>query len=256
MKWPDVTVLVVTYDRYATIQKTIAALQKRLEYPREHLHLLVADDATPGDYVERLSNLKAFQPGKEWASVRFSVTPQNVGWGANVNYALSQVQTEFVYFTEDDYELKTALDLRVGVALLDSKHHIGMLRYRGTAGTHLVLHHFEADIKAYLPSFLEGEGSMVPGKLTYLQIDGGSPNVWLYSNGPHLKTMRFHECYGLYAEGLKLGATEESYAHTVKDIMQASPDSALGIAILPEWIPMRYAHIGESYQLSEKDKGK
>lgn len=249
-EWPDITILLCTYDRYDMIRKTVDALIEHLHYPDDKVHLLVADDSTPGKYISRLQRLKAF---KHW-DTRFVSTQQNGGWGRNVNNGLKQVRTDYVFFLEDDYVLTRPLDLRVGVALLASKPHIGMLRYRGTAGSRMIMHHFEADIRGYLPDYKESDGTQVPGKVTYLLLDGGSQSLWVYSNGPHLKRVpQFHRHYGMYAEGKKLGATEESFAHVVKDRMKIPGAPCIGI--LPEWIPLHWQHIGRSYQRTDKDQG-
>jgi hypothetical protein len=65
---------------------------------------------------------------------------------------------------------------------------------------------------------------------------------------------RFHAAYGRYPEGLKLGATEEAFAHGVRDRQLRDP-AAPGIAVLPEGIPQAFAHIGKSWQLSAHDGG-
>lgn len=128
--------------------------------------------------------------------------------------------------------------------------YIGMFRYRGTAGTHLVLHQMEVDISAYIPDYQDGVG--LAGKLTYCLIDQGSPSLYIYSHGPHLKRKSFHQFYGAYPEGLKLGPTEEAMAHQVKERMPLA--GAPPIGILPAWIANYWDDIGQSYQGSEFDK--
>lgn len=253
---PDISIVLCTYSRYESIKRVVSSLQKYIVYPRDRLHLVVADDCSPDDYVTRLKRLKIFQPDpKNWASVSWCVTSENSGWGHNVNSALYTVKTEYTFFIEDDYELKKTLDLQVGVSLLMNLPHVGMLRYRGTAGTHLVYHQFEANISQQQPRYRQGQGALVGGKITYLQVDGNSPSLYIYSNGPHLKRNNFHKYYGMYPEGLALGTTEQAYAHTIKDLMRADPDNAPGIAILPEWVAMHFDHVGESHQHGPKDKG-
>lgn len=244
-QFPAVTILICTYNRPDEIRATMEALIDNLAYP--NVRVLISDDSTPGRYLSSLKRLKAF---KHWPTT-FVSTEQNAGWGANVNNGLKHVDTDYVFFLEDDYVLTTPLDLRVGVALMEAKADLlGMVRYRATAGEHMVLHQFEADITGLIPDFHEHH-AYVPGRVTYLQLDSGSPSLWLYSHGPHLKHKRFHVFYGAYPEGLKLGQTEESYAHRVKDGMKTH--GAPGIAILPGWVTMRWQHIGTSYQGTEAD---
>lgn len=250
MLLPDVTLVVCTYNRLNEIQRTLQALRDWLIYPDDQVRLLIADDHSPNNYINKLKRTKVI---KEWPGVvDFSVTEQNSGWGVNVNTALSHVVTDYVFFIEDDYTLQRTLDLRLGVALLLEKPHVGLVRYRGTAGDVPVFHQFEADVTAHIPEFREYMG--LPGKLTYLQFNGGSPTAYIYSHGAHLKHRRFHEYYGLYDEGRKLGETEEAMAVRVKSMMQADPTHAPGIVIFPEFIPMHFDHIGQTYQHTEADK--
>lgn len=243
MEWPTVTIQICTYDRYDDIKRTVEALADNLTYP--NLEWLICDDSSPSIYLSRLKRLKLFRD----LNAQFISTETNSGWGSNVNHGLVHIQTPYVFFCEDDYLLEHTLDLRVGVAVMEAKPIIGMLRYRGTAGDTVVYHQQEADIRPWLPDYHCGGG--VIGKETYLLLDGGSPTLWLYSNGPHLKHCRFHQFYGLYPEGLKLGQTEEHYCHVVKEGMKR--DGAPCIAILPEWIRMWWSHIGTSYQGTEFD---
>lgn len=245
---PDITVVILTYNRYDEIKQTMAALRKHLVYPGSRLHWLIADDASPGDYVARLKRLNDFK-GVAWL-----VNETNAGWGATVNRALNSVNTPLVFFTEDDYVLTEPLDLCIGAALLMSKPHLGYLHYYGTAGQHVVLHQFEADVAAYLPGFQDALS--LPGKLTYLQLDGNSPSPYIYSNRPHLVSQAFHDYYGLYDEGRRLGETEEAYAVRVKGAMQADPTNAPGIAVLPAYITPKFNHIGRSYQHTEADRAR
>lgn len=249
---PDVTVVILTYNRPDELYTTMQALRANLYYPKELLHFVIADDSSEAGLYDDLKADPLFE-GVKWA-----VNDTNVGWGATVNRVLGGVESAngLVYFQEDDYVLTKPLDLRVGAALLTEKPHVGMLRYRGTAGDTPVFHQFEADIAAYMEKdWRESPGSLVGGKLTYLQFDGGSPTAYLYSNGPHLRRASFTAFYGTYSEGRKLGDTEEEYAIRVKGRMQQRPNDAPGIAILPEWIALWFDHIGQSYQLTEADRG-
>ena len=247
IEFPELTIVLCTYNRYDEIRLTVQALIERLIYPQDKVRLLIADDHSPDSYTTRLRRLKDF---RYWDTA-FAVTEENGGWGVNVNNALRHVATDYVFFIEDDYVLTQSLDLRLGVALLAEKHHLGMVRYRGTAGDHIVFHQFECDIRKYIPDFRESMG--LPGKLCYLHLDGGSPSLYMYSHGAHLKHRRFHDFYGMYPEGKKLGETEEGFAHIVKGKMRDDPANAPGLVILPEWIPIHFDHIGQSYQHTEFD---
>jgi glycosyltransferase involved in cell wall biosynthesis len=250
---PKIALQICTYNRYDEIQLIVKMLQKHLEYPKELIHLYVCDDSSPGDYIERLQKLKLFQ---YWETT-FISTKKNSGWGANVNNGLNSIQEDLVFFCEDDYYLGQKLPLYAAVALLLVRKNIGMLRFRATAGGHFVYHQFEADISGVLdPIHMMYMDTMysLPQKVTYLQLDSGSHDLYLYSHGPHLKYKSFNEFHGPYVEGKKLGETEDNYAHRVKDRMRSDPYNCPAIAILPEWVTMRWDHIGKSYQHTEADK--
>lgn len=249
--WPNVDVVIITYDRFHEILKTIEALEDYLTYPREHLRYLIADDATPGNYRQKLSITQTFRKLDNYQFVPDQT--QNLGWGGNANRALRYSDAPYVFFLEDDRVLVHDLDLQAGIACMQVKPEIGMIRYGGTSGTHMIYHQMEADISPYLPQYREGMGLF--GKMTYFLLDSGAPDLWIYSNTPHLKRRNFHDpmFYGPYPEGQKLGATEEQMAHLVIDKMRSNPFAPV-IATLPDWVQPHFDHIGQSYQHSELDK--
>lgn len=261
--FPHIAMHILTFNRLDTLTRTLEALATHLVYPLDKLHIVISDDSTGGKYLSQIKRLKVL---KEWgaASIDIISTPKRSGWGAHANYAMDWIrdgfpQTDYIFFCEDDYVLTEQLDLRIGAALLENRPNIGMLRYRGTAGTHCVYHQFEADIANFIPDFDESAGQSA-GKLTYLQLDSGSPTLYLYSHGAHLKRFNpkdgYHDWHGFYhqyPENTKLAFCEEVTCHTVKDLMKTP--NAPAIAILPQWIAMRFQHIGISYQDSEHDIG-
>jgi glycosyltransferase involved in cell wall biosynthesis len=243
--WPEITILLCTFERQDELQRTIDALREHLTYPADRLKWIICDDSSPSNFAGRLAKRAAYHD----LNIKVVKTDKNSGWGVNVNNGLAHVETDLTFFIEDDYVLTQPLDLRIGVALLMEKPFIGMLRYRGTAGEHIVLHQMEAHIENWLPEYRDGIGLL--GRLQYCLLDSGSPALCIYSHGAHLKRQAFHEFYGLYPEGLRLGATEEAYAHNVKNKMK-EPNSP-PIAILPGWIINYFDHIGQSRQYTELD---
>lgn len=251
--FPHIAILIITFERYELLKRVMYALQKFVNYPKDKLHIVVSDDSTGGTKVNSLSRIKAF---KVWGAEGLTIleTSERSGWGKHVNFALSQIgagfpDVKFVFQIEDDYILQSPLDLEQGVAIMENRPNIGMLRYRGTAGARYIYHQFEAPVT----NLLDGHD-----KISYLQIDNASADLYVYSNGPHLKRVQaegeypaFHEFYGKYDEGKKLGETEEKFAHRVKDGMKLG--GAPAIAILPDWVNMRFAHEGDSFQHGKHD---
>lgn len=252
---PPVTIGVITYKRPDEIRVTINALCNQLTYDGP-LRILVSDDASGGGYLRDLKEWwehKGFTLLHGWHFEAIS-TPKNGGWGRNANHLLDVAFADcpLLFMMEDDYVLKRPLDLSAGVALMQQEPVLGMLRYRSTAGMPVLYYQRETDIAAYYPDYREYQGYTL-GKVTWLELMANSPSLWLYSNGPHLKSREFHGVYGRYPEGMKLGTTEESFAHIVKDMMMTHPATPK-IAVLPEWVYMHWDHIGVSYQHTEHDK--
>ena len=252
MNWPAVCVGIITYNRPKEIRTTISSLMRYLHYSGP-LTFMIADDCSPGDYLADLQ--KWIQENQYPGYFILESTAQNGGWGANANHLIRSAnrQAGLLYMTEDDYVLTRPLNLDVGVSILSSEPGLGMMRYRSTAGVPMIYRQHETLIERYMPNYREYEG-FTQARATWLELDPASDTLWLYSNGPHLKRYDFHEVYGLYPEGLKLGTTEEAYAHMVKDRL-LTYSGALRIGVQPEWIAMHYEHIGKSYQLTEYDKG-
>lgn len=246
---PDVTILICTYDRYEMLIETIQRLRDNLSYPADKLKWIICDDSSPDGYAKKLGKDKRLKD----LDLKVVSTETNSGWGANVNHGLTQVSTDYVFFIEDDYYATTTINLDAMVALMEMQANIGMVRARGIAGTQILALLNEADVSDFLPEWRDGQG--VVGKLAYWQLSSGSATPYVYSNGPHLKHRRFHEFYGEYPTDRKLGETEESYAHMVKDAMATRwQDGAPAIAILPLDVIMWFDHVGDSYQLTDADK--
>lgn len=247
--WPKIVILLITYKRIEELEKCVIALHNLVKYPLDKTLWAISDDSSPDNYAEKVADI--WTRNHLPTSAVYITTETNSGLGANMNNSLTRFRDYTVFQMESDYIPRKPIDLMAGVALLLKARHIGMLRYRGTAGMTCTYHQKEVDITDMYPEYYSGEGAQ--GKLNYLELDPQSPTLYLYSNGPHLKSPVFHTYYGLYPEGLKLGQTEESYAHIVKDSMHQ--ENAPKIAILPDFVEMRFDHIGKSYQHSELDKG-
>ena len=225
--WPDITIMVITFDRPTEIRRTLYALSAYLEYGGKLLWHL-ADDGSPDGYLQSLRD--------EYPDLQLTVSvTKRQGWAANVNKALASVKTDYVFLCEDDYVCKRPLNLTRGVALLEAVPTVGLVRYDGIAGHDLDLHLREVKTRA--------------GMLNYMTIDRHtSPHLHVYSNRPHLAHRRFRDWYGEYRVGKPLGQTEEDYAFRVKDD-EEGPE----VAILSDGIARAFKHIGKSRQGTEAD---
>ena len=241
MQWPEVTMLIITFKRPDETRAVIRALEKHVYYP--NLKWIICDDSSGKEYQNALR--------VDYPHIKIVSTKENSGWGANVNNGLHHVMSPYVFAIENDYLLTQHLDLRIGVALMQTNDAIGRIRYDGIVGHPLIGHLAESDIHQYMPEYRQGLA--LPGKLSYWLIDKASPTLWIYSNRPSLSHIRFWKFYGNYPEGLRLGATEETYSHMVKDKM--GDVGAPAIAVLPEWVVRWYDDIGVSFQHTEADRG-
>jgi len=252
--FPHVTLIILTYLRAKEVRACYTALMKYIVYPRDRLQVLIADDAS--GVLDVLSDMQIAPKrvrgeGSTPPPVSFTSTETNGGFGANYNNAYAQVITPYYFFIESDYLLTRRLDLRVGVALLQSQPDVGILRYRGTAGDRMVLHQTEADISQYLPDYQDGVG--LPGRLAYQMLDSNSPSLYVWTNGAHLAHTGRIAAYMPYPTAGRLGELEEKMAHQVKDTMRTG--GAPAIAILPDWTAMWFEHTASTYQMTEHDKG-
>lgn len=253
--WPKIAIGVITFSRPNEIRATIAALIQQVRYAGEVV-LIVSDDSTPGPYLRDLEYwyTQAYPRGA-WRLKTMS-TPRNSGWGKATNGLLHEAfeieAAKFLLQIEDDYIAHAPVDLNVGVALMEQEPTLGMLRYRATAGAPMHYTQHETDISRWCPDYREYWG-YTQAKVTWLELLSTSETLWIYSNGVHLKRREFHGVYGLYPEGMKLGMTEESYAHTVLDMMRCHPNTPK-IGIQPEFVLMKWDHVGVSYQGTEYDK--
>ena len=224
MNWPPVTIIIITWNRPREIRQVINALQDHFKYDGE-IKWLIADDKSPGDYVEQLK--------LQYPFLTFSITNRG-GWGKNANFAMRNCQSDYIFFTEDDYVTKQDLDINCGVAILEKDSDIALIRYDGLAGHRLTLQLEERETRI--------------GRKNLIVIDKQSPFAYIYSNRPHLKHKRFHKAYGEYPEGLSLAKTEESFVFSVKN----SKGGPL-IAALQNGIEGAFDHIGKSWKESEFD---
>lgn len=254
--WPLVYILLVTYDRPSEILRTISALDSHLLYPRDRLRWHLSDDHSPDVDLDALGDGHGHEPYVHYVQRRapnryWSATQTDrKGWGANVNKGLDHClsHADHVFLIEDDYVAIRDVDLRAGVALLDSvddnhkplmappRQPIGLVRYDGIAAHWLHLQLREATTRL--------------GPIHYLKIDRNSPFLNVYSNRPHLLHRRFREAHGRYPEGLRLGETESTYAHRVKEKVDGP-----WLVTLWDGVILAFSHEGKSRQHTDLDIG-
>ncbi|HJX58094.1 MAG TPA: glycosyltransferase, partial [Thiobacillus sp.] len=95
--WPEVTLLLCTFERQDELQRTIDALREHLTYPADRLHWIICDDSSPSNFAGRLARKAAYRD----LAIQVVKTEQNSGWGVNVNNGLAHVGTDLTFFIED-----------------------------------------------------------------------------------------------------------------------------------------------------------
>lgn len=188
---PKVVVLIPTYNRREVVTRSINLLLNNLKYQGE-VKILVGEDSDQGE--EML--LDHDGSWKESANISIIKNPYRYGLGKNLNMLLEQSDSDYALQLDDDHWLIKPLDITPHVQKLMEDETAGAIRLMGIAG-----HKYNAQ--------LDGQ---------YWRIWWSSPDLYICSNRPHLKKIsRFHDRYGYYPEGLRLGETEEGFCHQAID---------------------------------------
>jgi glycosyltransferase involved in cell wall biosynthesis len=179
---PLVAVLIPTYERPEILEKTVNLLLANLKYEGK-FKILIGDDG----------HLPPVSPPKFEGDYFFH--GEQYGLGKNLNSLLqeaAQQGIDYVIQMDDDHWLVKPLDITPHVNKLMEDELAGCIRLMGIGG-----HHYTATLSG-----------------SYWRINWNSAELYIASNRPHLKSIsRFHEVYGPYPEGLKLGLTEEAFCH-------------------------------------------
>jgi len=208
----DVAVLIPTYDRPEILERAMHELRRNVT------------GARPAFFV---GNDHEKPVSFECEDVTVFNKPSG-SLGANLNrliQAATKAGFEILIQMDDDHILKGPLDLSCHINKLMEDATAGWIRLMGVGA-----HKLTADLDE-----------------TYWRVRWDSDELYITSNRPHIKHVRFHEHFGLYHEARKLGHTEESFCHQCKNIGKESG----GPNVL---IPLTYddglwAHVGHSWQL-------
>ncbi len=212
MNWPTVSVNIPTFNRPDILSRTINLLKENLHYSGE-IHYRVGNDG------DRLDDL---HPDIE------IISGPRRGLGANLNKLIMTTETDIMMQMDDDHWLIQPMALDRHIARLRDDTRAGWIRLMGIAA-----HEYTADLID-----------------DYWYVRWDSKFTYIPSNRPHLKHRRFHEFFGLYPSGLKLGQTEESFCLGCKDIAARygygpAPRVLVPLDCLTE---SSWQHVGESWQ--------
>lgn len=225
-QWPGISILLPTYNRTQTVAMTISRLHQFLIYPGQITYWLGVDNDNESalqvaSYIMEVTGLcvnaidgprrKIHKPGS---------------LGANINMLLSATHDNLLMQMDDDHHIQRTIDLTSHVEKLLTDTSSGWIRLMGVG-----FHRYCA--------CLDGR---------YWRVNWDSPELYIPSNRPHIKHRRFHDHFGLYPEGLKLGETEEAFCHKCKDIASkvSGPQVLVPLDVLTE---TSFDHVGHSFQL-------
>lgn len=225
--WPGVSVLIPTYNRLQIVADTIALLKQMLDYPGPITYWLGVDNDK-----ESALQVAAFVLKRAGVRVHALNGPRRRGHphgflGANINMLLAASRRDNLLLQmDDDHHLQRRLDLKPHVEILMTDESVGWIRLMGV-GFHRYC------------GCLDGH---------YWRVNWDSPEVYIPSNRPHLKHRRFHDIFGRYPEGLKLGETEERFCHQCKDRARELPGAPQVVVPLDVMTESSWDHVGLSWQ--------
>lgn len=229
MDYPDISVVIATYERGNLLIQSLEHLRLNLEYAGK-VNYVLADD---GNLDETARLIRAefasedFDKGFRWEIVG----GERLGLGGNVNRALKAIKTDIVLQLQDDYFLRRPLDLTPHVEKLLADPTAGWIRLR----------------------LLNGQRFTASIEDRYWRVNWFSDEGYICSDQPHIKHMRFHQHFGYYPEGLRVADTENEWCWRVR---QEAQDKGGPGVLIPTWwdCDNAWTHEGDG-ELSWKDKG-
>lgn len=226
-QWPNISVIIPTYNRLQIVADTVHALNQLLIYPGKIWYWLGVDN--DNENARQVHDFIVRQCGVSVHAIEGPRrrTRKSGSLGANLNMLIRECGSDLIMQMDDDHLLLRAIDLKCHVEKLMNDKTSGWVRLMGVG-----FHNY--------CGCMDG---------LYWRVNWDSPELYITSNRPHLKHRRFHEYFGLYPEGLKLGETEETFCHGCKDAAVrkgGGPQVLVPIDVMTE---SSWDHIGASFQL-------
>lgn len=216
--YPEVVVLLITYERTDVARETIKGVKARIHYPNLSWH--IADDGSNGNHITSLIS--------EIGDAQISVS--NTGGhsvGKSMNLGIEEVlkRADMWLHWEDDWVPNMDIDLVPCVRLLQNHDNVGMIR----------LGRLENSLY----------GKVVLGGDRFWWLLDKTKHEWCFTGHAAMRHRRFHEAYGEYKEGLPPGRTELSMLHNF------NTKKGPGV-VWPAWLTYDICdHIGDGYSFKE-----
>jgi glycosyltransferase involved in cell wall biosynthesis len=215
---PLVSVLIVHYNRPASLEKAFYALKQNLTY--SNLEFVVTDDCSGPEAIEQVKNIP-FD--------KFVFAEKNEGLGANTNKGIKACSGKYILELQDDHVLMPGFSdfLQKGLQILQSNNKIGIVRF-------LLGKTFKVNQMASTGCL---DYCIIPKQIW----KNGERGFYQYSDWPHLKPATLHDRIGYYLERMPMQYTENEF-----NIRYIKSD--LSIAYLKEYQNIFETHIVQSYR--------
>jgi len=217
MSWPTLAVIIPTYNRLEILHQCLNMLIANLNYSGHIDYWIGNDGDTPIDIPVLNKTLNVIEG-------------PSGSLGANLNRLINAADADVMLQLDDDHILLEPLDLDPHVKHLSDNKSAGWIRLMEIA---------EHKLHAYLIG-------------SYWYVVWDSDELYITSNRPHLKHKRFHDQYGPYFEGFKLGATEDTFCHKCIDRGRKNDKLSRVLVPLNVHTESMWDHIGHSWQLEGK----
>jgi hypothetical protein len=197
---PMLAIVMVTYKRTALAVETVNSFSINLNYPKELRQWYIADDGSPAEHVQAILD-ELDKHGEKLYGFHNEKLGEgyNAGKGWNLGLLKGHEISPIILWLEDDWQLRTKLDVRPYVRLLLDREDIGLVRLGHLAVGNTV-------------EIVGHDG------IHYLEYMRG--RQYCYSGNPHLRHRRFSENYGMFAEDRNPGEMELA----MDAAFQAKPD--------------------------------
>ncbi len=200
-EWPNLAIVLLTYMRTPEACRTIEGICNNLGYPKEKRSWYVADDGTPGNHLEILTETILGNGEKLIGSHSERFSPRTgIGWNKAIGIAFQF--SDYVLVMEDDWELSGKFDMNPDCPRKEGKFQVNPYLNSGVL-----------DIRPYIEMLSEREdvGMVRLGGLavdSVVKIVGHNGHHYLdylkstpyaYSGNPHIRHARFAK-YGPFSE--------------------------------------------------------
>lgn len=229
MDWPDVEVLIPTYNRADVVSRTVDLVLRNMQYSGR-VSVLVGVDGKDDTYDKLL-------PYVSTGRVALVNSPRR-GLGANVNHLVNTTRREYMIAMDDDHHLIAPLSIDRHVEKLTTD--------KRAAWIHLLM---EARGDEHFDNY---KFTATLDKDHYWRVHWDSAEHFIMSFRPHLFTRKWVQVMGPLPEDLKTGQTEWHYARHVKMMGQGGANVDV---LVPLTAPGRETWAHDAAPVSWNKKG-